>query len=96
MRTLTAITLALWLACLGILLYLIVVVPSLDEPAVVEVHVPQPTPAALIEPYGGCDEAWQAPKSEGAQWCRDHAELYDTDSPFHDSYVYELMRGEHG
>jgi len=24
------------------------------------------------QPYGGCDEAWQAPYSEGADWCRDH------------------------
>ena len=24
------------------------------------------------QPYGGCAEAWQAPRSEGAQWCRDH------------------------
>lgn len=24
------------------------------------------------QPYGGCDEAWQAPRSGGAQWCRDH------------------------
>lgn len=24
------------------------------------------------EPYGGCDEAWQAPKSPGARWCRAH------------------------
>lgn len=22
-------------------------------------------------PYGGCDEAWQAPRSPGADWCRD-------------------------
>lgn len=26
------------------------------------------TPA--VEPYGGCDEAWQAPHSEGAAYCR--------------------------
>lgn len=26
----------------------------------------------VVEPYGGCDEAWQAPRSPGAQWCRDH------------------------
>ena len=30
------------------------------------------TPPAAAQPYGGCDEAWQAPKSEGAEWCRDH------------------------
>jgi hypothetical protein len=24
------------------------------------------------QPYGGCKEAWQAPRSAGAQWCRDH------------------------
>lgn len=23
------------------------------------------------QPYGGCDEAWQAPHSEGAETCRD-------------------------
>ena len=23
-----------------------------------------------VEPYGGCDEAWQAPLSEGAAYCR--------------------------
>jgi hypothetical protein len=22
------------------------------------------------QPYGGCAEAWQAPQSEGAEWCR--------------------------
>jgi hypothetical protein len=22
-------------------------------------------------PYGGCGEAWQAPQSDGAAWCRD-------------------------
>lgn len=96
MRTLTAIAVTLWAACLLAVVYMLLLTPSPSVPAVVEVHVPQPTPAAAIEPYGGCDEAWQAPKSEGAQWCRDHAELYDTDSPFHDSYVYELQRGEHG
>lgn len=26
---------------------------------------------AAPQPYGGCDEAWQAPKSAGAQECRD-------------------------
>jgi hypothetical protein len=24
------------------------------------------------QPYGGCKEAWQAPQSDGADWCRDH------------------------
>lgn len=33
------------------------------------VLVPQPTSAH--EPYGGCDEAWQAPTSEGARHCRE-------------------------
>jgi hypothetical protein len=28
--------------------------------------------ADASQPYGGCDEAWQAPQSEGADWCRDH------------------------
>lgn len=28
--------------------------------------------AAAAEPYGGCDEAWQAPDSPGSDWCRDH------------------------
>lgn len=32
-------------------------------------HATSPAPG---EPYGGCDEAWQAPKSEGAAWCRRH------------------------
>lgn len=27
--------------------------------------------ADAAQPYGGCDEAWQAPSSEGAQLCRD-------------------------
>lgn len=26
---------------------------------------------AVREPYGGCDEAWQAPHSEGADLCRE-------------------------
>lgn len=30
------------------------------------------TPKAHAAPYGGCDEAWQAPTSAGAQTCRDH------------------------
>jgi len=25
-----------------------------------------------VPPYGGCVEGWQAPRSEGADWCRDH------------------------
>lgn len=29
-------------------------------------------PAGAAQPYGGCDEAWQAPHSAGAQECRDH------------------------
>lgn len=29
-------------------------------------------PARAAQPYGGCDEAWQAPRSEGAAWCRHH------------------------
>jgi hypothetical protein len=29
-------------------------------------------PANAVPPYGGCDEAWQAPRSEGAAWCRSH------------------------
>lgn len=28
--------------------------------------------AGWQQPYGGCDEAWQAPRSAGAQACRDH------------------------
>lgn len=96
MRTLAVITAVLWAACLGIVLYLVATVPSASPvpPAVVEVYVPQPTPAAALEPYGGCDEAWQAPQSEGAQWCRDHAELHDPSSPYYDSYVYELFRND--
>jgi hypothetical protein len=31
-----------------------------------------PGRAYSAEPYGGCDEAWQAPHSEGADWCREH------------------------
>lgn len=27
---------------------------------------------AASQPYGGCKEAWQAPQSDGADWCRDH------------------------
>lgn len=30
------------------------------------------SPAAAHQPYGGCDEAWQAPRSAGADHCRDH------------------------
>jgi len=28
--------------------------------------------ADASQPYGGCDEAWQAPHSVGAKWCRSH------------------------
>lgn len=28
--------------------------------------------SSWTQPYGGCDEAWQAPQSTGAQDCRDH------------------------
>lgn len=31
-----------------------------------------PAPAFAHQPYGGCDEAWQAPRSAGAEHCRDH------------------------
>jgi hypothetical protein len=31
-----------------------------------------PAQADWQQPYGGCDEAWQAPRSAGAQACRDH------------------------
>jgi hypothetical protein len=31
-----------------------------------------PAQSAELAPYGGCDEAWQAPQSDGADWCRDH------------------------
>ena len=37
---------------------------------------PEAQPVAPVTsqpaPYGGCDEAWQAPDSAGARWCRDH------------------------
>lgn len=29
-------------------------------------------PAVAHQPMGGCDEAWQAPRSEGAEHCREH------------------------
>lgn len=29
----------------------------------------------LSEPYGGCDEAYRYPKSEGYAWCRDNGYL---------------------
>lgn len=29
-------------------------------------------PASAHQPYGGCDEAWQAPTSDGAKHCRSH------------------------
>lgn len=29
-------------------------------------------PASAHQPYGGCDEAWQAPRSGGATHCRQH------------------------
>jgi hypothetical protein len=33
----------------------------------------QPADASTwTQPYGGCDEGWQAPRSAGAQDCRDH------------------------
>lgn len=31
-----------------------------------------PAFADWTQPYGGCDEAWQAPRSAGADACRDH------------------------
>ena len=31
--------------------------------------------ASAHQPYGGCDEAWQAPKSAGAKHCRTHGWL---------------------
>jgi hypothetical protein len=31
-----------------------------------------PTQTHWVEPYGGCDEAWQAPQSRGARECRQH------------------------
>lgn len=33
---------------------------------------PDPTYPRWSQPYGGCDEAWQAPRSTGADECRDH------------------------
>lgn len=35
------------------------------------------SPAQQLQPYGGCDEAWQAPDSPGAEWCRNHGYLVD-------------------
>lgn len=32
-------------------------------------------PALADQPYGGCKEAWQAPRSEGAKHCRSHGWL---------------------
>lgn len=29
-------------------------------------------PAQAHQPYGGCDESWQVPRSEGAEHCRSH------------------------
>lgn len=34
--------------------------------------VEEPAPVAWQQPYGGCDEAWQAPRSPGARDCRLH------------------------
>lgn len=36
---------------------------------------PQQVKPAAVEPYGGCDEAFRYPKSEGYAWCRDHGYL---------------------
>lgn len=36
------------------------------------VAVLYPPPAVGHQPYGGCDEAWQAPRSIGATHCREH------------------------
>jgi hypothetical protein len=27
-------------------------------------------PTETVRPYGGCGEAWQSPRSTGAEWCR--------------------------
>lgn len=90
MNTAAKITAVLWAMTLGVVVYMLVMAPALIEPTLVEVYVPEPEPAAItLPPYGGCDEAWQAPKSAGAQWCRDHG-VYPVD----DSYVARLLRGE--
>lgn len=40
--------------------------------AIALVAVPR---ADAHQPYGGCDEAWQAPRSQGAAHCRSHGWL---------------------
>jgi hypothetical protein len=41
--------------------------------AAVTVAMVLPTgPGHADAPYGGCKEAWQAPHSQGADWCRAH------------------------
>jgi hypothetical protein len=37
--------------------------------------VSSPVLMPVSAPYGGCAEAWQAPRSEGARWCRSHGWL---------------------
>jgi hypothetical protein len=43
---------------------------SLLSATLLPIGLTLPADAAPGEPYGGCAEAWQAPKSEGAAWCR--------------------------
>ncbi|MGA8257996.1 MAG: hypothetical protein WB767_15610 [Nocardioides sp.] len=49
--------------------------------------------AAAHQPYGGCDEAWQAPRSEGAAHCRAHGWIVGRRvviSPSHHLHRYRL------
>lgn len=42
------------------------------EPDVSPSFTVEVVPVKWTEPYGGCDEAWQAPQSAGAWECRAH------------------------
>ena len=57
----------------GIILVLAALAGQIDALAKYQAQLDELLPSAVsAEPYGGCDEAWQAPDSDGANWCRSH------------------------
>jgi hypothetical protein len=70
-RTLAILT---WIAA-AIFLALLLAIALTEEESVDQSPTPPDyefTPGEWVEPYGGCDEAWMAPNSIGAEECRDH------------------------
>lgn len=56
-------------ALLGLVLVLGIDEPTSPAPATSQPDSSTATTTQRGEPYGGCDEAWQAPESEGYAWC---------------------------